>query len=399
MRLAREAWTSLWSHPARAFFMALGVAVGVAALSAVVSISQGARTRILGIVAKHGLDMLMVRPGGQRQVLASGVDRNLSSLAEEDAVAIENSLRNIEMVGLVQNQRGWEVAYGDTAFKTRVFGVSPKWELIRRRGVIKGAGIEDEDVATAAKVVVLGYTVWKELFGDTDPVGQTIRLGNDPYRVKGVYVEMGASAGGGDDWDDRVVLPFTTTAKKLFGRSYLEQIVIRVKDVDRIQQTKADIESLLRERRGLAAGAEADFFVREPGDVQAVAMSASSSVEKVLLAVAGVALLAGGIVIMNVMLLSVSQRVREIGLRRAVGARRGEITAQFLLESLLVILVGGAAGVACGLGAAPLLASDHAVSWVPFAAAFGSCAAVVILFGVYPAVKASRVDPVAALRR
>lgn len=398
MRLAREAWISLWSHPMRAIFMALGVAVGVAALSAVVSISQGARTRILGIVAKHGLDMLMVRPGGERQVLASGVDRNLSSLSEEDASAIESRLRNIELVALVQNQRGWEVVYGENAFKTRVFGVTPKWELIRRRGILKGEGIADEDVATAAKVVVLGYNVWKDLFGDADPVGQTVRLGNDPYKVKGVYVEMGVSAGG-DQWDDRAVLPWTTTAKKLFGRTYLEQIVIRVRDVARIQETKMDIESLLRERRGLGAGAPADFFVREPGDVEAVATTASRTVETTLLAVAGVALLAGGIVIMNVMLLSVSQRVREIGLRRAVGARRGEITAQFLLESLIVILVGGAAGVACGLGAAPLLSPDHAVSWVPFAAAFGSCAAVVILFGVYPAVKAARVDPVAALRR
>jgi putative ABC transport system permease protein len=398
MKLAREAWTSLGSHPLRTFFMALGVAVGVAALAAVVSIGQGARARISGIVAKHGLDMLMVRPGGERQVLASGVDRNLSSLSEADAAAIESSLRNIEMVGLVQNQRGWEVAHGENAFKTRVFGVSPKWELIRRRGILRGRGIEDGDVATSAKVMVLGYTVWKDLFGEADPVGQSLRLGNDPYQVVGVYVEMGVSAGG-DQWDDRVVLPWTTTAKKLFGRSYLEQIVVRVRDVGRIQETKREIEALLRERRSLAPGAPADFFVREPGDVEAVAMTATSAVEKALVAVAGVALLGGGLVIMNIMLLSVSQRTREIGLRRALGARRGEITRQFLLEALLVALAGGAAGTAAGLGAAPLLSPDHALSWVPFAAALGACVGVALLSGIYPAVKAARVDPVESLRR
>ncbi len=398
MKLAREAWRSLAAHPLRAFFMALGVAVGVAALAAVVSIGQGARERILGVVAKHGLDMLMVRPGGERQVLASGVDKNLSSLSEEDALAIEGRLRNIAMVAVVQNQRGWEVAYGENAFKTRVFGVSPKWERIRRWRVLRGEGIEEEDLASAAKVVVLGYNVCKDLFGEADPVGQTMRIGNDPYRVKGVYAEMGASAGG-DQWDDRVVLPWTTTAKKLFGRAYLEQIVLRVRDVDRIQETKGEIESLLRERRGLAPGAPADFFVREPGDVEAVAMAASRTLETTLLAVAGVALLAGGIVIMNVMLLSVSQRAREIGLRRAVGARRGEIAAQFALEALFVVLLGGAAGTACGLAGAPLLSADHAVSWMPFAAALGSCAAVAVLSGVYPAVRAARVDPAAALRR
>jgi ABC-type antimicrobial peptide transport system permease subunit len=389
--------------------MMLGLVIGIAALTAVICVGQGTRDRILGIVAKHGLDMLMVRPGNPHARAnvnampgATDAGRPPSSLSEEDARAIEASIPNIRMVAVVQNQRGVDLKAGDNSIKTRTFGVSPLWEAIRRRGVLKGEGITDEDMVHAAKVVVLGYNTWHELFGEADPVGQTAYLNGDAYRIKGVYTEMGVSAGG-DQWDDRIVVPVTTSMKKLFGRTYLEQIVLQVKDVGRILQTKDEVTALLRERRGLAPGADADFFVRDPEMLAEVATGASGTLTRLLAAVAGIALLVGGVVIMNIMLISVSERTREIGLRRALGARRGDIVAQFLLEAVLGALAGGALGVAAGAGAAPALAAlgermVSKVTWLPFAVSVASCCLVAVLFGIYPARKAARVDPVVALR-
>ncbi len=408
-RLLREACVSLAAHRQRTCLMMLGLVIGIAALTAVICVGQGTQDRIMGIVAKHGLDMLMVRPGNPHArtnlanlVGAPGASQLPSSLSEEDAKAIEASIPNIRMVAIVQNQRGLDLKAGDNAIKIRTFGVSPLWEAVRRRGVLKGEGITDEDMVHAAKVIVLGYNTWHELYGEADPVGQTAYLNGDAYRVKGVYTEMGVSAGG-DQWDDRIVVPIATSMKKLFGRTYLEQIVMQVKDVGRIQQTKDEVTALLRERRGLAPGADADFFVRDPEMLAEVATGASITLTRLLLSVAGIALLVGGIVIMNIMLVSVSERTREIGLRRALGARRGDITAQFLLEAVLIALAGGALGVLAGAGAAPVLATlgekmVSKVTWLPFAVSVASCSLVAVLFGIYPARKAARVDPVVALR-
>lgn len=406
--MLREACASLWAHRLRTGLMMLGVVIGVASLTAVVCVGQGTRDRIMGLVAKHGLDMLMVRPGNphvRTHVMAvntTDTGRPPSSLTEEDARAIETGISNVRRVAVVQNQRGLDLRYGDTAVKIRTFGVSPNWELIRRRGVLLGEGITEEDMAHAAKVMVLGYNTWHELFGDADPVGQTVHLNGDAYKVRGVFVEMGVSEGG-DQWDDRIVIPFTTSSKKLFGRTYLEQIVMQVKDVDRILETQAEVAALLRERRGLAPGQEADFFVRDPAMVAEVRAGSSKTLTRVLVVLSAIALVVGGLVIMNIMLVSVSERTREIGLRRALGARRGDIVAQFLLEALLVAVAGGVLGIAAGAASAPAVAALQAnlvskVTWLPFALGVASCTVVAVGFGLYPARKAARVDPAVALR-
>jgi putative ABC transport system permease protein len=405
-----EAWVSLGAHKLRTALMTLGVLVGVASLTSVVCVGQGTRDRIQALVAKHGLDMLMVRPGNPsikahvnaQAGVTTDAGRPPSSLVEEDAYAIEASVPNVRHVAVVQNQRGLDLRYGETSIKTRVFGVSPAWELIRRREVLLGEGVTDEDMAHAAKVTVLGYNTWHELFGDADPVGKTVYVNGDAYKVKGVYVEMGVSAGG-DQWDDRIVVPFTTSKKKLFGRAWLEQIVMQVKDVTRIHQTKDEVLALLRERHRVPAGQEADFFVRDPEDLKEVAAGASNTLTRLLLVTSGIALLVGGAVIMNIMLISVSERAREIGLRRALGARRGDVTAQFLLESVLVAAAGGALGVLAGAALSPAVAAFgekmvSKVTWLPFAVSALACGAVAVLFGLYPARKAARVDPVEALR-
>lgn len=397
LRMAGEAVASLKSQPARTLLMALGMAVGVGLLTAVLVIGQGTSARILGLVAKHGLDMLMVRPGTSQQAFAPGQDRAASSISEADAAAIESSIPNLRRVAVVQNQRGWDVKYRETSVKTRLFGVSHHWEAIRRRGVLRGEGISEEDNVQAAKVIVLGHTIWKELFGDADPVGQTVILGKDSFRVKGVYVEMGASASG-EDWDDRVVVPATTTAKRLLGRPHLEQIVMQLRDPGRLKETAEQVRALLRERHQIRAGAEDDFFVREPADLEEAAFGAKRTLSRMLLGVSGVAILVGAVVIMNLMLVSVSARGPEIGLRRALGARMSDIQLQFLMETLGVALLGAALGAGSGAAIAPLLSDDALVTWSPPALAAAVSAAAALAFGVYPARRAAAVDPIRSLR-
>jgi putative ABC transport system permease protein len=400
-RIAREAWRDLTANRQRTLLMAAGVVIGVAVLAVVVVAAQGARARIMDLVAKHGMDMLMVRAGGDVQVFAPQADRGLASLTEDDARAIATSIPDVRMVSVVQNQRGLEVVFQDRAVTTRAFGVGPDWAQIRRWSITDGEFIGEDDMAGMNRVALLGARVARELFPDGGAVGQVIRVNNDPYTVKGVFIEMGASAGG-DDWDDRIVVPATTSARRLFGRPYLEQIVMQVGNPRRVAETAEEVRLLLRERHRIAPGAPDDFFVREPEDVQEAALATSATLTALLIAIAAIALLAGGLVITNVMLLAVSQRTHEIGLRRALGARADDIRRQFLLDAVFVTLLGGAIGAALGIVAAQVLAAsgmlDARITWLPFVIALGAAAAIGILAGLGPARRAAAVQPAVALR-
>jgi putative ABC transport system permease protein len=402
LRLFRQAIAALLSNPLRSFLMMLGIVIGVASLTTVICVAQGTRARVMEMVAKQGWDLIMIRAGGAKQVFAPTTDRTIASLLEADAQAIENSLANIRYISSVQNQRGWEVIYGATSVNTRIFGVGPTWHHIRRRPVERGEFIGEGDLVTMARVAVLGFRTAKLLFGDADPVGQTIRIGNDAFQVKGVFAEAGITPGG-DDWDDRIVLPLTTTSRRLFGRPYLEQIVVQVRDARTLPRTVDEITKLLRERHAIRPGAEDDFFVRGPQDVKEAALTTSSTLTTLLIALSAIALVAGGVVIMNLMLISVSQRVREIALRRTAGARQRDILLQFLFEALTVALAGGILGTALGLAAAAVLAwtgvATSAITWVPLATSVVACGLVAVGFGLYPARRASRVDPAVALRK
>jgi len=401
LRLLRQAVDTLLSNRLRSFLMMLGLVIGIASLTAVICIGQGTRAQVMDMVGKQGWDLIMVRAGSAKQVFAPTTDRTIASLLEGDAQAIEAGLGNIRYVSPVQNQRGWEVVYGDRSVKTRIFGVGPAWHLIRRRSVERGEFLTQADLVNMTRVTVLGFRTAKMLFDAADPVGQSIRIGNEAFQVKGVFVEAGITPGG-DDWDDRIVIPITTSSKRLFGRLYLEQIVVQVRDARRLPQTAEQIRALLRERHQMRPGAEDDFFVREPEDLKTAALATSSTLTKLLIAISAISMLVGGVVIMNLMLISISQRVHEIGLRLTVGARRRDILGQFLFEALLIALAGGLLGAIGGAGIASLLARTGVavskITWVPFAISILSCGLVAVVFGLYPAGKASRLDPVAALR-
>jgi putative ABC transport system permease protein len=401
-RIARDVFSSLMSNKQRAFLMMLGVAAGVAVLTAVIAIGQGTRERVTELVQVHNLDMIMVRAGGEVQIFAPQADRGLASLTEPDARAIEAEIADIGKVSVVQNQRGINLVYQDRSAVTRVFGVDSGFSEIRYRPVTQGEFLTDADLASMARVAVLGDKVAKTLFPGGDAVGKVIRVENDPYTVKGVFREIGQSANGEEDQDDRLVIPYTTSARRLLNRPYVEQIVINVPNIENIPQVAERIRTLLKSRHSIGAGENDDFFVREPDAVVDAAMETPRTLFALMTGISVVALIAGGLVIMNLMLIGIAQRSKEIGLRRAIGARASDISRQFLLESLFIALLGGAVGVVVGLAAAAgLEAAEVAASritWLPIAVGFLACTVVGIAFGVQPARKAARIDPATTLR-
>jgi putative ABC transport system permease protein len=400
-RIMRDALASLRANRSRAILMMLGPAAGVALLSATMITTQGARSDVMSLIAKHGLDMLMVRAGGEAQVFAPRADRGLSVLFAEDALAIEREIPGVRLVSPVQNQRGITVVARDRSVVTRAFGVDSDWMTIRRWGVVEGDFIADDDIAGASRVVLLGARVARELFPEGGALGATVRVNNDPYVVKGLFIEMGASAGG-DDWDDRIVVPFTTSTRRLLNRPSLEQIVIRVVDASRLAETAERVRALLRVRHQIAQGEADDFFVREPEDVTNAATRTSSTLWALLLAVSVVALVGGGLATANLMMAGVTQRQQEIGIRRATGAREADISRQFLTESFLVSLGGGVIGLAAGMAAALSLdaigLASARLTWAPFAAALAAAVAVGMVVGRRAARSAASLDPAAAVR-
>ena len=401
-RITRDVLASLLSQKQQAFLMMLGVAVGVAMLSAVISIGQGTSERVMELVQNHNLDMIMVRAGGEVQVFAPQADRGLSALFPADARAIEAEIPNVELVSVVQAQRGINVVFEDRSSVTRVFGVDPPFSEIRYRPMAEGEFISETDIASMARVAYLGDKLAKALFPEGGAVGRTIRVNNDPYTVKGVFAPVGMAANGEENQDDRLVVPYATSARRLLNRPFVEQIVMRVVDTQAIPETAERVRALLRARHSIGQGEPDDFFVREPEDVIDAAFETPRILFTLMAGISAVALLAGGLVIMNLMLIAVSQRSTEIGLRRAIGARASDITWQFLLESLFISLLGGVIGVvlgtstAWGLEAAGLVASR--ITWLPFAVAVTACTAVGLAFGVQPARNAAHIDPAASLR-
>jgi len=401
LRIVREALATIVSNKLRFFMMITAIFIGIVSLTVVICISQGTKQRVMLLVSRHGLDTLMVRPGSGKKTSAPGGDRSIVSLSEDDAKAIEASVRNVLRVAPVQNQRGMDVKYKERSITTTVFGVTPAWAEVRGFGASEGAFISAEDMMLSSRVCLLGRTVKKTLFADADPVGQTIRIRNVAFIVKGVLVEKGASVSG-KDRDDRIVIPLSTASKRLFAQTYLNQIVVQARDVRSIHETAKDIRALLRERHGLRPGAINDFSIREPKELADMASGTSATLTALLLAMAGISMLAGGLVIMNIMLISVSERRAEIGLRRAVGARKRDITRQMLIECLSVALAGGLLGVLFGMGITTVLSlagiAASKVGWLPFAVSVVCCSAIAIAFGIYPAQKAASIDPIVALR-
>jgi putative ABC transport system permease protein len=377
----------------------LGIVIGVAAVIATLAIGQGARRAVQQQIRAMGANVLMVIPGTQTSRGAHmGMGAN-TTLTFDDAMAIQRECEAVNQVAPTVRSGG-QVVYGNQNWATSVQGVTAAFADVRQWPTEAGVFITDSDVRGAAKVCVLGQTVAKQLFGEGNPVGAIVRIREIPFRVVGVMAYKGSSGWG--DQDDVVFAPLTTVQRKMLGITHIHSIVLSADDEGRVSDAHEQITDLLRQRHRIRPGGDQDFFIRTQLEVASTAEQTSKVMTMLLASVAAVSLLVGGIGIMNIMLVSVTERTREIGIRRAIGARRADILLQFLVESALLSLGGGALGVGLGIGAATVITQvarwPTVIEAEAVMVAFGFAAAIGLFFGWYPALRASRLDPVEALR-
>jgi putative ABC transport system permease protein len=398
----RVSLKGLIAHTLRTFFMMLGVLIGIAALTVIVSVGQGAKLQVMQRMEKMGaFSAVMVVPGGGVTRGMGGVDNAPATLTAEDAQAMRTEVPNVTDVALVQVKQNMAIKVGSQFTTTSVWGVTPNYPRIRPVSVSRGEFFGPEEQASSARVAVLGPETAAGLFGDADPVEETIRIENVPFKVIGVLKRQGASPGGGN-LDDRILIPQATAARRLFNVTHLSQLVIQVKANGDVADAAERVKAVLRERHHIAGGMPDDFSVRYAEQMLGILTGISQTLTLFLSIVAALSLLVGGFIVMNIMLISVSERTKEIGLRRAVGARRRDILVQFILEAGAVTAVGGLIGVLLGVAgallASRLLGWPAAISWPAILGAVFFAGVVGLVFGVQPARKAAALRPVEALR-
>ncbi len=391
---------SLERHKMRSFLTMLGIVFGIAAVVASVSFGEGANTMVQAQIANMGTNLLYafggsIGHGGVRQGWGS-----VSTLTLQDVEAIRRECSGVKLVSAgVSNHV--QVVYGDENWYTELNGVDVTFATIRNRPMAAGTFFTEEDVRRGSNVAVVGQTVVGLIFGNEDPVGKTIRVKNIPFRVIGVLAPKGQAAFGFDQ-DDRIEMPYTTAQKKIVGNTWVQFIAISAVDRGAVSLATRQVEGVLRERHHLRPDEDADFAVRAMTEAAEAAAAAGAVMTALLASVASISLLVGGIGIMNIMLVSVTERTREIGIRMATGATESDIRSQFLVEAVALSAVGGAVGVVAGVflsgSVAGWLGWPRFISPTALAAALVFSAAVGIFFGYYPAGKAARLDPIQALR-
>jgi len=401
MSILRIALRALARNKMRSVLTMLGIIIGVGAVIAMVGVGQGAKERAQQQIAAMGSNLLFVgsgtvNRGGMR--LGWGATK---TLVVDDQRAI---LRECPAVAAAAPGDGTsaQIVFGNDNWYTRITGTTPEWFQVRDWPVASGSTFTQSDVDTAANVAVIGETVRKNLFGATDPVGQTIRIKDLPFRVIGVLIPKGASAAMGQDQDDTIVIPLTTLQKKMNGNTWLQWIMVSATSRDTSYAAQQQITTLLRDRHRIRPGADDDFFVRNLADMANLADQQNTIFTWLLASIASVSLLVGGIGIMNIMLVSVTERTREIGIRIAVGASEQDVQNQFLIEAVVLSLIGGAIGILVGVGTSLLI--TNVLGWPVKISALAIVIAVIfstavgIFFGFYPARKAAALDPIEALR-
>ena len=403
VRTCRVAFRALARNKMRSFLTALGIIIGVGAVIAMVSIGEGAKRGIESRFAAMGTDLLFVSAGNQN---AKGVHSEWGSaqtLKAEDALAIGQECPAVMYVSPSVGARA-QTVYGNKNWNTSISGTGDRYPEVRNWDVEFGAYFDENMVKSAAKVCVLGADVKTNLFEDEDPIGKVIRIKKIPFKVLGVLKKRGESGGFGSR-DDMIAIPYTTAMRRLQGVDYIRSVDVRAVSASQMTAAQSQIEELLRVRHRIAPGAEDDFTVRNMSEIAETAAQATQMMTVLLGSIASISLLVGGIGIMNIMLVSVTERIREIGLRMAVGARERDILLQFLTEAIVLSLMGGLIGIGFGIGTSKLIKNikmfasfNTVVSVESVLMAFLFAATIGIFFGFYPARKASRLDPIEALR-
>ena len=396
----RIALRALARNKLRAFLTMLGIIIGVGAVIAMVAIGEGAKATIRSQISALGTNVLVILPGSNVQGGVRAGSGNRYTLLDSDARAMTRELRSIAYASPVL-RRQEQVIAGNLNWGTLAQGVAPEFEQIRDWQIESGRFLHEGDMDSAAKVTVIGQTVARQLFGNDDPIDSVIRIRNIPFRVVGLLVGKGQT-GHGQDQDDTVMVPYTTMQKRLMRITYVQSIVVRAISAEKVPEAQEQITLLLRQRHRIAEGREDDFTVRNLSDIAEAAQSTARVMAVLLGSVAGISLLVGGIGIMNIMLVSVTERTREIGIRMAVGARGRDIMLQFLVEAVVMAATGGCIGILLGIGSSEVLKLwanwPTLVSPSIVAIAFLFSGAVGVFFGFYPAKKASTLDPIDALR-
>jgi ABC-type antimicrobial peptide transport system permease subunit len=396
----RVALGALRANKMRAALTTLGVIIGVGSVIAMIAIGRGASADIEDRIRSMGSNLLTVWPGQARQGRVFGGVGSQDTLRPEDADAI---LAKCEGVRAVAPHVGGQeqVKWGNANTYTSITGTVPSYPDVNNHSPERGRFFSEAEVSGARPVCLVGTTVVKTVFGKTDPVGQRIRIKSIPFDVIGVLKEKG----GGSSWrdpDDVIVVPISVAMRRLFGQEHVNQIFVAAEPGQSLSNLQEDITRLLRRRHRIRAGKEDDFNVRTQTEVLQTFTATSGTFTTLLASIAAVSLLVGGIGVMNIMLVSVTERTREIGIRKAVGARRRDIMIQFLIESLTLCLIGGVIGAALGIGTAAAL--SHWAGWRTIVTpqsvllAFSFSAAVGVGFGLYPARKAAGLHPIEALR-
>src|SRR6266849_1592932 len=400
LMIPRMALKSLAQNKLRTGLTMLGIIIGVGAVICVVAIGEGAQTSVERAITNIGANMIWVEAGG---VNRGGVRTGAGGTKTLTLGNYEAIKEHVPLVTNVTPQADTrvQVVYGNQNWGTSVRGVGPEYLALKNWNVVRGGMYTDADVERASNVCVLGQTLVDQLFGSQDPIGETIRVKNEPCVVVGVLDVKGQSATG-QDQDDNFLMPYTTVMKKIKGQLWLDDIMCSAVSARVLDQAEQDITALMRERHHIRPGSDDDFNLRHPTEIAEAVKQSTRTMEALLAAVASVSLLVGGIGIMNIMLVSVTERTREIGLRQAVGARGRDVLRQFLVEAVILSLIGGAIGIGLGtFGARTIADTFHwptRVSTNAILLAFGCSAAIGVFFGYYPARQAANLDPIEALR-
>ena len=392
--------TALTRNRMRSALTVLGIVIGVAAVIATLAIGQGARAAVQAQIRALGANTLTVLPG---TITAGGVrmgSGGTTTLTPEDATAIKAECPAVDLVAPTV-RTGTQVVWGDQNWNTQVQGTTPEYAQIRQWPMTSGVFISDADVRGGAKVCVLGSKVVQQLYGSADPIGTLVRIKGIPFQVIGVLAFKGGTGFGGDQ-DDVVLMPITTEQHRLLGITYVNNISVSAVSEPAVDVAVDQITDLLRQRHRIRQGGDADFFIFTQKEVATAAESQSKVMTLLLASVAAVSLLVGGIGIMNIMLVSVTERTREIGLRMAIGARGGDVLLQFLVEAVVLSAFGGCIGIALGFalskGLTLWMQWPTQISINAVLVSFGFAAATGVFFGFYPARKAAALDPIEALR-
>lgn len=399
MRIAKEGARALAAHRLRTFLMMAGTIIGIAALTVIMAVGKGTEKNVMKRVNSFGTHVIMVTAGGGKGF--SPPQEGVTTLRPDDAEAIRAQVQGVQLLNVFAMKRGLPVKAGANQTQAVVTGTDQNWHEAWDWDVTDGEPITEEDQATMSRVCILGTTTARELFGSQNPIGEYVQVGNVRFRVKGVLQTRGVSPHGGD-FDSRVMIPLSTALRRLFNQDHVTNIRVRVGDSSRLDQLGEEIRQLIRQRHTITPPKEDDFAVFTAAEVAKEARDISGTLTYLLIALAGLSLLVGGIVLMNILLISVGERKKEIGLRRALGATQGDIFRQFLVESLSVTIIGMVAGSLLGWAISVVLArvtqSPVVISWEPFALALAFALVVGVFFGVQPARRAAKLRPVEALR-